>query len=381
MNPVHAPQYGPAGRSPWLDVDWRLHRRWIVVQGRAVNLVEMGSGPAVVFVHGLSGGWQNWLEQIPVIAAAGYRCIAMDLPGFGDSPMPAEKISIAGYARFLDALLGRLEVDAACVVGNSMGGYVAAELAIAAPQRVERLVLVAAAGITSQELRNERLLAGLKRAEWLLGLYGSFFAARSQFVASHERLRRRALLLITAHPELLPGPLVGENLRGSGKPGFIDALDALTNYPIKDRLQQIACPTLVVWGAKDYLVPVRDADVFESLIPDARKVVFADTGHVPQLERPDAVNQLLLEFLAEAPGEEVGPEEADPAADGSAEAGLAEAATARARRTAVAEARRAAGDGAAADGAAGDGLAGDGVAGDGVAGDGAAAAAAAARTS
>jgi pimeloyl-ACP methyl ester carboxylesterase len=321
MAPVHVPHYGPAGRSPWLDVDWRRHQRWIEVQGRAVNLLEIGSGPPVVFVHGLSGGWQNWLENMPVLAEAGYRCIAMDLPGFGESPMPAEQISIPGYAHFLDVLLGRLGVDAACVVGNSMGGYVAAELAIAVPQRVERLVLVAAAGITSQELRNERALAGLRRAEWLLGLYGSFFAARSQFVASHERLRRRALLLITAHPELLPGPLVWENLRGSGKPGFVAALDALTNYPIKDRLQQIACPTLVIWGEKDYLVPVRDADVFASLIPDARKVVFADTGHVPQLERPEAVNRLLLEFLAEAPGDEVGPEEAAPSrAEAAAEA-------------------------------------------------------------
>jgi pimeloyl-ACP methyl ester carboxylesterase len=326
MTAVDVPHYGPSGRSPWLDVDWRGHQRWLMVQERAVNAVEIGSGPAVVFVHGLSGGWQNWLEQLPVLAAEGFRCIAMDLPGFGESPMPAERISIAGYARFLDALLGELGVDAACVVGNSMGGYVAAELAISSPQRVERLVLVAAAGITSQELRNERALAGLRRAEKLLALYGAFFAARSQFVASHERLRRRALMLITSHPELLPGPLVAENLRGSGKPGFIDALDALTSYPIKDRLQEIACPALVVWGERDHLVPVRDADVFESLIPDARKVVFADTGHVPQLERPDAVNRLLLEFLEEEPGEEVGPEDAETGAAAGAGPG-AEAGT------------------------------------------------------
>jgi pimeloyl-ACP methyl ester carboxylesterase len=355
MTAVHVPHYGPAGRSAWLDVDWRMHRRWMEVQGRAVNVVELGSGPAVVFVHGLSGGWQNWLENIPVIAEAGYRCIAMDLPGFGESPMPAEQISIAGYARFLDALLDQLGIDAACVVGNSMGGYVAAELAITVPQRVERLVLVAAAGITSQELRNERALRGLKRAEWLLGLYGSFFAARSQFVASHERLRRRALLLITAHPELLPGPLVWENLRGSGKPGFIDALDALTNYPIKDRLQQIGCPTLVIWGQKDYLVPVRDADVFTSLIPDARKVVFADTGHVPQFERPEAVNRLLLEFLEEGPGEEVGPREASPDPVQAAAGGASQAARAAAAQAARPQAEAAQpeppGDG---DGARGD---------------------------
>jgi pimeloyl-ACP methyl ester carboxylesterase len=140
--------YGPVGRSAWLDVDWREHQRWVTVLGSPVNVVEMGTGDPIVFVHGLVGSWQNWLENIPHFARD-HRVVALDLPGFGASPMPAEKISIAGYARILDALLGELGIDAACVVGNSMGGFIAAELAIAFPQRVERLVLVSAAGISA----------------------------------------------------------------------------------------------------------------------------------------------------------------------------------------------------------------------------------------
>jgi pimeloyl-ACP methyl ester carboxylesterase len=99
--------------------------------------------------------------------------------------------------------------------------------------------------------------------------------------------------------------LTAEQMKGAGKPGFLPALDALTSYPIRDRLPEIACPTLVVWGRDDRLVPVRDADTFEQLIPDARKVVFADTGHVAMMERPARFNRLLLDFLAEPPGEEV----------------------------------------------------------------------------
>ena len=105
---------------------------------------------------------------------------------------------------------------------------------------------------------------------------------------------------IVAHrPDLLPGPLVAEQVRGSGKPGFVPALDALTDYPIRDRLGEIACPTLIVWGADDKLVPARDADEFADLIPNARKVVFQDTGHVAMLERPAAFNALLEAFLDE----------------------------------------------------------------------------------
>ena len=88
------------------------------------------------------------------------------------------------------------------------------------------------------------------------------------------------------------------------------ALDALTNYPIHDRLGEIACPTLIVWGAEDLLVPVRDADDFERLIPNARKVVWSGTGHVAMMERPEAFNRLLAAFLAEQPGERVGAQDA-----------------------------------------------------------------------
>ena len=90
------------------------------------------------------------------------------------------------------------------------------------------------------------------------------------------------------------------------KPGFVPALDALTSYPIRDRLPEIACPTLIVWGAEDHLVPVRDADEFARLIPNSRKVVWSQTGHVAMMERPEAFNRLLAAFLAEEPGERVG---------------------------------------------------------------------------
>src|SRR5579863_1278171 len=155
--------HGPSGRSRWLDVDWRTHQRWVIVNGAPINVIELGEGPALLFVHGLSGSWPNWLEQLPVFAAS-HRVIALDLPGFGRSPMPVEPISISGYARTLDALLGALGVSAAGVVGNSMGGFVAAELAINHPRRVERLALISPAGISTYgDPRGLRALRRVRR--------------------------------------------------------------------------------------------------------------------------------------------------------------------------------------------------------------------------
>jgi 4,5:9,10-diseco-3-hydroxy-5,9,17-trioxoandrosta-1(10),2-diene-4-oate hydrolase len=303
--PAEPGDYGPTERSPWLDVDWREHQRWLQVDGRRVNVIDLGSGPPIVFVHGLSGSWQNWLEQLPVFARD-HRVVTFDLPGFGGSEMPAQEISIAGYARIVDALYEALGIDSAPVVGNSMGGFIGAELAIAFPARVERLVLVSAAGLTIEHQRDERALAVLRTVDKRLAAYAGWLGTRSDELARRPRARRMIFGLVAHRPELLPAPLVAEQIRGSGKPGFVPALDALTSYPIRDRLPEIACPTLIVWGTEDKLVPVRDADEFARLIPNARKVVWPQTGHMAMLERPAAFNRLLTAFLAEEPGERVG---------------------------------------------------------------------------
>ncbi len=293
--------YGPVGRSEWMDVDWREHLRWVRVDGQAVNVVDIGSGPVVVFLHGLAGCWQNWLETIPHFARD-HRVIALDLPGFGASPMPAQPISMPGYARMLDELFVMLGVDSATLVGSSMGGFVAAEFAIRFGAQAQRLCLVSPAGLSMEHMRNERNQGLRPRIENVLFFGAGRLASKSDRVVRSKRLRRALLMLVAAYPERLPSRLIAEQARGAGKPGFHDALDAMTGYPIRDRLGEIACPTLVVWGQLDRLVPVRDAHEFEWLIPQARKVVYEDTGHLVMLERPARFNADLRAFLEEDPG-------------------------------------------------------------------------------
>ncbi len=288
--------YGPRGHSPWLDIDWREHQRWVMVEDRPVNVIDLGEGPALLFIHGLAGSWQNWLEQLPVFAAD-RRVIAVDLPGFGRSPMPREEISMDGYARILDTCLQSLGVDCATVVGNSMGGLIGAEMAIAHPEHVERLVLVSAAGITTEHTPLGRVIPALRFAERALLMATGAVAARSETVTRRPRLRQATLSVVAAHPTRLPGPLSAELLRGVGTAGFVDAFSAVTHYSLRDRLPRIAAPTLIVWGEKDHLITVRDAHVFARLIPDARLHIYADTGHTSMIEQPDRFNADLRSFL------------------------------------------------------------------------------------
>ena len=224
----------------------------------------------------------------------------MDLPGFGHSPMPREQITISGYARLLDGLLDELQIDAAAVVGNSMGGFVSTELAIAFPQRVERLVLVSAAGLSTYHHSRRRCA----RRRWRTGSSGC--SPVHGWLASNPTRSRGDPAAAQAplgqrHPPPRPAAARAraEQVRGGGKPGFIGALRALATYSVRDRLPEIACPTLIVWGEHDRMIPARDADVYAELIPDSRKVVFEDTAHLAMLERPDAFNSLLREFLSE----------------------------------------------------------------------------------
>ena len=102
------------------------------------------------------------------------------------------------------------------------------------------------------------------------------------------------------HPRLLKPDLVYEGfMKGAGKPGFDDALRASLDYDFRDRLPEVKVPTLIVWGEKDSIIPVRDADEFERLIEDSRKLVMTDTGHISMAERPVAFNDVLVDFLAE----------------------------------------------------------------------------------
>ncbi|HXD54623.1 MAG TPA: alpha/beta fold hydrolase [Solirubrobacteraceae bacterium] len=293
--PPVAPQAPP---GDWRSIDWREHQRWEIVGGRAVNTIQLGAGPPIVFVHGLSGSWPNWLEQLASFAPD-HRVLALDLPGFGHSPGRAGDVSMHGYAELLEQLLDSLGLTDVTLVGNSMGGLISAETAASFPQRVRRLVLVSPAGLSTYRNRlTVRTLPALRRFEQGLALGAAWTASHADRIASRPRLRDLVLKGVVAHPSRLPAPLAAEQLRGAGTDGFMEALEAILDFDLKPRLPLISCPALVVWGTKDRLISWHDAARFAEAIPDSRKVVYEDIGHMAMLERPAEFNALLREFMA-----------------------------------------------------------------------------------
>lgn len=289
-------EYGLSAEPDWRGIDWLSTLRTAQIDDRLVTFVELGAEHEdtvpVVFIHGLGGCWQNWLENLPRVAQE-RRVIALDLPGFGRSDAPRDPISITLFAHTVDHLCAELGLGAVAAVGNSMGGFTAAELAIKHPERVERLVLVDAAGIPVVKpqkivtLRLAKLLAGLQRGD------------PEQAIRTLRRpgFVQAAFGPVMRHPTRIQKDLLAEQFHGVGKPGFLDATEALLTYSFVDRLGEIACPTLVVQGTEDFLVPLGDAWEYEKRIPNATTLILEDTGHVPMLERPRTFNDALMEFL------------------------------------------------------------------------------------
>lgn len=288
--------YGNPDPTPeWMRVDWREHLRRVDLPGaEAVNYVEIGEGEPIVFIHGIGGCWQNWLENLPYFGRT-HRAIALDLPGFGASPMPSWDISMPAYGRFLHDFCERLGVGrVAALVGNSMGGFVATEATVERPERFERLVLVSAAGISFAEIVGLRA----KIIEKAMAAVTPFLVGDRQVWLSRPGGRQFAFGRAMRAPAKLRPELLKEQTRpGLNAPGFIEALVSIGGYDSRGRLAEIEIPTMVVWGQNDKVVPVEAALGYHKMIPRSRLEIFERTGHVPQLERPARFNALVEGFI------------------------------------------------------------------------------------
>lgn len=279
--------------SEWLGVDWDASTHDVLFDGRRVRFTDHGAGPALVLVHGLGGSWQNWLENIPALAAAGHRVVAVDLPGFGLSdPLPAPA-AIAGHVRVLRRLVERLGLGAPVVVGHSMGALVATHLAIAHPDALSGLIVVDGGTLAISGRRLGALIGAFTLFDLTLGLPGV-----TRVVVEHGPLRRLLLRGFVGRPGALSPQLAAEVIPGARAPGFNAAVRAAAAAVATVDPAAITCPTLVLWGERDRIVPVAEARRLAAEIPSARLLTLPGVGHCPMFEEPTAFNRAVVDFAA-----------------------------------------------------------------------------------
>jgi pimeloyl-ACP methyl ester carboxylesterase len=271
--------------------------RTAVLHGRHVSYAAAGAGPVLLLIHGMGGGYENWREVIEPLARR-YTVIAPDLPGHGASGPTNGDYSVGALAVGLRDLLLALGHDRATLVGHSLGGGIAMQLAYQFPELAERLVLVASGGLgpeVSLVLRavalpgSELCIAMTARtAGWLGPAVGRGLAA--------VRFR--------------PSPATAEVARGYvslsdsvRRSAFLSTLRSVINVggqriDASDRLYLTAgIPALIVWGARDPVIPVSHGERAHAAIVGSRLEVFDGVGHIPQLEAPERFVAVLERFL------------------------------------------------------------------------------------
>jgi pimeloyl-ACP methyl ester carboxylesterase len=279
--------------EPWQRIDWTRHTQDLIVRGRRVRFVDIGSGPPVVLIHGQGGSWQFWLRSLPSMAR-GCRVIAVDLAGFGDSDPIAGGDVFAEHVATIRDLMGDLDLAEAVVVGHSMGGLVSIRFTCEYPDRVAALALVDAGGSPMGPKRLALILAAFR-------IFNVVFGIRriSELVAGTGWLLRLLFAAALGDRRSMSTDLGREIFPRMASPGFIKTMEAAAVAVGEATPERILCPTLVVWGAKDRILLASAGRALTERIPNASFVALAGVGHCPMIEAPAEFATLITDFAVD----------------------------------------------------------------------------------
>ena len=248
----------------------------IDVSGHKARVVEKGSGYPVVVLHGWGGRIESMWPIVECLASS-WRVFAVDLPGFGESPVPNGVWGTADYAHYITDLMSQLEVERAHFVGHSFGAKTTLYIAASSGDRVDKLVIVGSSGLTSAPTMKVRAKRFASKSARLVGKLGS----------PGEKVRAAVYRRIASQDYRDAGPM---------RPTMVKVV----NEDIAHLLPRVGASTLLVWGTEDDAVPVAHARRMEELIPDSGLVLFEGAGHFAYLDDPDRFCRIARHFLTPA---------------------------------------------------------------------------------
>ncbi len=277
----------------------RAEHKTVSVWGLNIRYVQAGDGPVVLLLHGLAASLLTWYCNIDVLASAGYRVIAPDLPGFGESDKPSHlDYSPDSAADFVYDFTQELELERLSVVGSSAGGVIAGLVALEHPDMVEKMVLVGSGGFGREVSWFLRVISipvvgDLVYQPWLNNRMGAtkqlFYrppAILDELLPEMNRLK----LLPGARSAMLRSVRSSVNLMGLRPQGYI--LERLKSCPV---------PLMTIWGADDIIIPVSHAEAVRRELPESVVRIIPRCGHWPHMEQPSQFNPMLTSFLNGVP--------------------------------------------------------------------------------
>lgn len=280
--------------SSTTTLDYERTSKQVRTPGYDLHYHEAGGGAPLVLLHGSGPGvsaWSNFRGNLPALARH-FHTILLDMPGFGRSALPElDRIYPVIAAEATLELIDTLGLDRISLLGNSMGGYAAAEFALTYPERVDRLVLMGPAGLAVNMFNPTDSQGSHRLSEFLHA------PSRPSMVSWVETM--------VSDMSCIDDELIDERTRNALEPGVIEATLAIfetfgkfpAETPPWKRAHRLSCPTLITWGRDDNMLPLEGAFVAFAQMADAELHIFSRCGHWAQVERKAEFERLVIEFL------------------------------------------------------------------------------------
>ena len=262
-------------------------------KGAELHYVDEGTGPAVLLIHGFGGSTRNFAKLAAQLQDS-FRVVRIDLPGFGLSDMPDLGISpdyVQMYRDYITFILDTLHLDSVYMIGNSMGGGIAWLAAADHPDKIKKLVLLNSAGYDVHNVSGKLTIFKYKRVgDLLFGKGMPMFMSKSGLESCYADKSKA-------------DPKVWEmNNHFSNREGNIQNMLTLARaqqFPDSALITKVQCPTLIIWGKQDVIIPVAHAEQFHHDIKNSRVIILDPCGHTPMMERTEDVKKAFVEFVKE----------------------------------------------------------------------------------
>ena len=255
-----------------------MEEKTLLINDLKINFKVAGQGPAILLLHGWGGSSSSWIKVIETLSFKGYRVICPDFPGFGKSDSPSLAWDVSDYRNWVVSFVKSQGLDEFFLLGHSFGGRVAIKFTLSHPEIVKALILCDSAGIKHQPGFKTRMIFKLVHI-------GNIIFSPKPLAMFKDKARHILYSFLRGRDYVKAKGIMRQSIKKVLKEDLLPFLS------------EIKTKTLIIWGEKDKMVPVKDAHVFHKKIDNSKLEILSGTGHSPHLEKPKELVDIILKFL------------------------------------------------------------------------------------
>lgn len=255
-----------------------MEEKTVLVNGLKTNYKTQGAGEPILILHGWPSSSDSWIEVQKILASKGYRVLVPDLPGFGKSDSPPEPWGVEDYDNFVLELSRKLQLSRFFLFGHSFGGRVAVKFAINHPEEIKGLILCNSAGIKPEPGLKTIIIFQLAR------IGNTIFSPK--FLRTFQDGARNIFYFFLRHRDYVKAEGVMK-----------ETMKKIIDEDLLPLLSRIKNKTLIIWGEKDRMVPLRYGYIFKEKIRGSKFEIITQAGHGPHLEVPQKLSEIVFNFL------------------------------------------------------------------------------------